>query len=173
MSATETAASQNASWLRVHERDNVIVALNSLDAGTTVDQVTTLDRIPAGHKIAVEPIAKGQHVIKYGYSIGIATRDIKPGNHVHSHNLTSGLDANLEYQWNQDEATHRPVRREPIMFDGYRRPDGRAAIRNEIWIINTVGCVNMTAARIAERSRGLYLGKGVEGIYSFPHPCGC
>lgn len=173
MSAAGSVLTEHANWLRVHERDNVIVALSPLEAGTVVDTVTTLDPIQPGHKIAVRPIAKGEHVIKYGYSIGIATRDIQPGNFVHSHNLTSGLDANLEYEWNRDTSSNRPAARQPATFDGYRRSDGRAAIRNEIWIINTVGCVNMTAARIAERSRALYSGKGVEGIYSFPHPFGC
>jgi altronate hydrolase len=173
MSDSNTALACTATWLRVHERDNVVVSLEALGVGASVESVTTLDRVPPGHKIAVDFIAKGSHVIKYGYSIGIATRDIQPGNHVHSHNLTSGLDANLEYEWTKDTSTAKHATRAPRMFDGFRRPDGRAAIRNEIWIINTVGCVNMTAARIAERSRAMFEGKGIDGIYSFPHPFGC
>lgn len=173
MSDSTTMLTENATWLRVHERDNVIVALEELPAGTQVEDVTITDRVPPGHKIAVQPISKGSHVIKYGYSIGIATRDIQPGSHVHSHNLASGLDANLQYEWAKDGSLVQPNQREPLTFEGYRRPDGRAAIRNEIWIINTVGCVNMTAARIAERARAQFLGKGIEGIYSFPHPFGC
>lgn len=167
--ATESAG---ALWLRVHPRDNVIVSLQPLEAGTTVDNVTLNRAVPPGHKIAVVAIPAGAHVIKYGYSIGVATRDIAPGDHVHSHNLQSGLDANLEYQWTKN-TEDRPAPSQPVLFDGYRRTDGRAAIRNEIWIINTVGCVNMTAARIAQRAQALYANSDIDGIYSFPHPFGC
>jgi altronate hydrolase len=173
MNASGTLIQDRVIWLRVHPRDNVIVALESLPRGTEVESVTTRDAVPPGHKVAVVPIPKGTHVIKYGYSIGLATRDIQPGDHVHSHNLTSGLDANLQYEWKRDESLAHPEPRPAQSFDGFRRPDGRAAIRNEIWIINTVGCVNMTAARIAEKSREIYSGKGIDGIYSFPHPFGC
>lgn len=168
--ATETTS---APWCRVHERDNVIVALQPLAAGTNVADVVTTSAVTPGHKIATTAIPRGEHVVKYGYSIGIATRDIQPGDFVHSHNLASGLDANLEYDYHPLPTNANAKAATPRTFQGYRRADGRAAIRNEIWIINTVGCVNMTAARIAERSRTMFANRGVEGIYSFPHPFGC
>lgn len=172
MSIAVDTTAPGAEWLRVHQRDNVIVALRPLSAGTVIAGLTLNRDVPPGHKIATQPIAAGQHVIKYGFSIGIASRDIAPGDHVHSHNLESGLDANLSYQWNRLEEG-RPTPTAPASFQGYRRSDGRAAIRNEIWIINTVGCVNMTAARIAQQSQAQFAGRGIDGIYSFPHPFGC
>jgi altronate hydrolase len=173
MNQSASSATATARWLRVHDRDNVVVALETLPTGTPVDTVVTRGEIQPGHKIATRDIAAGAHVIKYGYSIGVATREIAAGDFVHSHNLASGLDANLQYDWQPHEASLSPSGPTARTFQGFRRPDGRAATRNEIWIINTVGCVNMTAARIAERSRGLYAGQGVDGIYSFPHPFGC
>lgn len=173
MSSSTTIHSADARWLRVHERDNVVVALESIPAGVTVDGVVTKDAVGPGHKIAVTEIPQGAHVIKYGYSIGVATRPIMPGDFVHSHNLATGLDANLAYRWQRDESLAKPAKSEPLTFAGFRRADGRAAIRNEIWIINTVGCINMTASRIAQRAGAMFAGKGVDGIYSFPHPFGC
>ncbi|XZE56419.1 UxaA family hydrolase [Planctomycetaceae bacterium SH139] len=173
MSSSTTIHSADARWLRVHDRDNVVVALESIPTGMTVDGVVTKDAVGPGHKIALTEIPQGARVIKYGYSIGMATRPIMPGDFVHSHNLATGLDANLDYRWQRDESLATPTKSEPLTFEGFRRADGRAAIRNEIWIINTVGCINMTASRIAQRASAMFAGKGVDGIYSFPHPFGC
>lgn len=176
MSETPTAVVHQATWLQIHPADNVIVAVEPIPAGTELQGVTTRDPIPAGHKIAVQRIEAGDHVIKYGFSIGVATRPIAAGDHVHSHNLHSALDTNLEYEWRglaQSPAAASAQTFRPRQFQGFRRSDGRVATRNEIWIINTVGCVNMTAARIAERARVEFAGRGIDGVYSFPHPFGC
>ena len=129
MNQSTTVQPTSARWLRVHPRDNVIVALTQLPAGEVTEDVTTTGPVGPGHKIAVTPIKQGEHVIKYGYSIGLATRDIQPGDFVHSHNLASGLDANLEYQWQRDDSIVAPAKTSPATFQGYRRADGRAAIR--------------------------------------------
>lgn len=114
-----------------------------------------------GHKYATCDIKCGENIIKYGSPIGHATCDIKCGEHVHSHNLKTNLGENMEYTYapefyEQEECEER-------FFMGYEREDGRVGIRNDIWIVNTVGCVNNTARRIAEKSGAKY----------FPHPFGC
>lgn len=175
MSENLTAVVSQVAWLQIHPDDNVIVAVEPIAAGAEVQGITTRHPIPAGHKIATKPIAAGEHVIKYGFSIGVATQPMEPGDHVHSHNLHSALDTNLEYEWRgpSTSAATPPPQFQPRQFQGFRRSDGRVATRNEIWIINTVGCVNMTAARIAERARVEFAGRGIDGVYSFPHPFGC
>src|SRR5687767_2779882 len=132
--------------LRIHPDDNVAVALDDLPAGGELG-----DAIPRGHKVALAAISAGSSVIKYGHPIGRASRDIAPGDHVHAHNLASMLDGDAANA--PAIATDRrragnvpPARR---TFDGYRRPDGRVGVRNEIWVINTVACVNQASERIA------------------------
>jgi len=162
--------------LHIAEQDNVMVALRLIAGGTEVDGVTVASDVPAGHKIAMRPIAAGATVLKYGYPIGVATRDIAPGEHVHSHNLTSTLRDDFDPSKHATHLRKLPVPAEAT-FDGFRRPDGRVGIRNEIWIVNTVGCVNNAAERIAAAARkeleaGADWGS-VEGVHAFPHQFGC
>lgn len=130
--------------MRIHKLDNVDVNLEN------------------GHKYAAEDIAKGEEVIKYGQPIGIASSDIRKGEHVHTHNLKTGLGKNLEYKYEPSfiptvKATDVPT------FDGYVRPDGSVGIRNDIWIVNTVVCVNKVAQKLSR----------LTGAFCFPHPNGC
>jgi altronate hydrolase len=162
--------------LHIAEQDNVVVALRAIAGGTVVDGVTVASDVPAGHKIATRSIPAGQTVLKYGYPIGVATRDIAPGEHVHSHNLTSTLRDDFDTSKHE---THlrRLQAPETATFDGFRRADGRVGIRNEIWIVNTVGCVNNAAERIAAAARkemesGADWGS-VDGVHAFPHQFGC
>ena len=115
-----------------------------------------------GHKYARRDIAKGENVIKYGNPIGHATADIKKGEHVHTHNLATNLSDNLTYTYTPDKSTFS-VRETDRTFMGYLRPNGDVGIRNEIWIVGTVGCVNKIAERLA----------ALTGAYAFPHPFGC
>ena len=128
------------------------------------------EEIPQGHKIAVEPIENGENVIKYGFPIGHATGDVEPGSWVHTHNMATNLEGEMEYRYEPD--LHAPEPAEPEMFRGYRRRDGRAAIRNEIWVIPTVGCVNDVAKKIVRDNQSLVRGS-IDGLYAFPHPFGC
>jgi len=128
----------------IHKLDNVEVNLEN------------------GHKYAVRPIQKGENVIKYGNPIGHATQDIAPGDHVHTHNVATNLSDNLTYTYTPGELRF-PVADQGRRFLGYLRKNGDVGIRNEIWIINTVGCVNKTAERLAS----------LTGAYAFPHPFGC
>ncbi len=116
-----------------------------------------------GHKYAREDIASGTDIIKYGQSIGHATVDIKKGEHVHTHNMATNLSEKLlDYKY-EPQFYDIPKADEVPMINAYVRPNGEIGIRNEIWIINTVGCVNKTADRLA----------ALTGAKSFPHPFGC
>ncbi|HEY0945862.1 MAG TPA: altronate dehydratase family protein [Opitutaceae bacterium] len=172
MNATDAAAA-----VRIDPSDNVAVALRPLAPRDRVGDVTLDGDIPPGHKIALRPIRTGEAVIKYGYPIGRASQDIFPGAHVHSHNLQSALAERLEALRFADVAMPPSQSAAPaaVTFDGYRRPDGRAATRNEIWVVNTVGCVNQACERIAAAAHAELAapGSGIDGIYAFPHPFGC
>lgn len=164
--------------LRVHPADSVAVALVSLSAGQHVEvdgtEILLRADIPAGHKFALVPMAEGQPVTRYGSAIGLASADIAAGEHVHSHNLKTALGTGDTYAF-APVATPAPgASASADGFLGYRRPDGRVGTRNEIWVLNTVGCVNRAAERIARegerRVRGL---ENVDGVHAFPHPFGC
>ena len=158
-------------WIRIHPDDHVAVALRALLAGTRVCGVTLKETVPAGHKAALVARPAGAPILKYGCPIGIATRAITPGEWVHTHNCRTGLTAQAAYRYAPQAATLRESSR-PMDFQGYLRPDGCAGIRNEVWILPTVGCVNHTAQRIAERARACFGGR-VDGIWAYPHPYGC
>src|SRR5687768_3907201 len=162
--------------IRLADQDNVTVALRDVAAGTLVDGVTALSDVSAGHKIALRAIPPGEAVIKFGYPIGVASAGIAPGEHVHSHNLKSTLKDDLDPEKARRTApVVLPKPDRAATFDGYRRTDGRAGIRNEIWIINTVGCVNNAAERIATAATAelVYPGSGIEGVHAFKHQFGC
>lgn len=161
-------------FLKISPIDNVIVALKDFQVGervTVEDSVITLvDFVTSGHKIAIAPILKGEAVMKYGAPIGFATADILPGAHVHTHNLKTGLDGLLEYEYQPELTPSTQV--ETTYFQGFRRPNGKVGIRNEIWIIPTVGCVNTNAQKMAQDAQA-FMGGSIDGIYAFPHPYGC
>jgi altronate hydrolase len=158
--------------LKIHPDDTVAVALQEIPPGVEVFGVTAAHTIPVGHKMALEPIAAGTPVIKYGNVIGIASRDIQPGEHVHTNNLTTALNEDLEYKWIAPSAP-QPDKASAASFMGYERPDGRIGIRNEVWVINTVGCVNMTAQRLVQQASTLHAHESIDGFFTFNHPFGC
>lgn len=162
--------------IRINSNDMVAVALTQLTAGSVVhvtgadSSVTLTEDISMGHKVALRNISKGESVIKYGFSIGQATADIKEGSHVHTHNLRTLLSSGLTYTYNPTKPALQS--QEHTYFKGYAREDGRAGIRNELWIIPTVGCVNDIAETLARKAQSL-LGRGVENVRAFTHPYGC
>ena len=160
--------------LRITPQDLVAVALRPLKAGETVtagnDPLTLREDIPMGHKTALRDIRKGEPVIKYGYPIGEATEDIPRGAHVHTHNLRTLLSGEKEYEWHPIPPRTKELK--PATFQGYPREKSRPGIRNELWILPTVGCVNDVAKTLAARAQKL-AGGPVEGVYAFPHPYGC
>ena len=168
--------------LRIHPADDVAVLLSpALAAGTriTVGGVgfTTLGSVATGHKIALRAIGRGEPILKYGQPFGRATHPIGPGEWVHSHNVESMLGANESYAWNP--GLRAPTNFVPAgekTFQGYRRSDGRVGVRNEIWVLCTVGCINRAAEEIARRANEIYSGRNgsaIDGVYAFTHPYGC
>ena len=160
--------------IRIHPADNVAVALCPIPAGTRLSlegrAVQMREDIPQGHKLALAQIAAGENIIKYGYPIGHAASDIPPGAWVHTHNVRTNLSGEVEYTYAPDVRPLSPV--PPETFQGYRRADGRVGVRNELWIIPTVGCVNDCAKALAAENQSLVSGS-IDGLYAFPHPFGC
>jgi altronate hydrolase len=166
---------QKPQTVQIHPSDNVVVAIEALDAGQQVviagaSHVLSA-AVPPGHKIATRSIPAGEPVVKYGFPIGRAIEEIPAGAWVHSHNLATGLSGMQEYVY-QPSVPPAPVAGPIPTFMGYRRPDGRVGVRNEVWIINTVGCVNTAADRIARAATERFVGK-VDGVHTFAHPYGC
>lgn len=161
-------------FIRIHEDDNVAVALRPIAKGEQLTvgqyQVTALEEIPQGHKFALKPITQGGEVIKYGFRIGNAKEDIPAGGWVHVHNLKTALGDLLTYKYEPVASGLKET--EHAYFDGYRRPDGKVGVRNEIWIIPTVGCVN-SIARALEKKAQKFVGGNVEDVIAFTHPYGC
>ncbi len=170
-------------FLKINDNDNVVVALNTIPAGTEISveaeggvkTVTALEEIPAGHKMAICDIPEGGEVIKYGYRIGNAKEAIKTGNWIHTHNVKTALGDLLEYSYNPTPVEEKKT--EDVTFMGFNRPDGKVGVRNEIWVIPTVGCVNNVASAIAKQANA-WLQKevgesSVEEVIAFPHPYGC
>ena len=165
-------------FIKINENDNVVVALNTIPSGETVSvevegakkSVTALEEIPAGHKMALCDIPQGGEVIKYGYRIGNTKEPVKAGAWIHVHNLKTALGDLLEYTY--DPVTVEEKRTEDVTFMGFNRPDGKVGVRNEIWVIPTVGCVNNVATAIAKQANAFVKGS-VEEVIAFPHPYGC
>ncbi len=157
-------------FIQIHPGDNVAVALHAISAGTVFQGVTANTDIPQGHKMALVDMQANTHVMKYGFSIGHTTAAIAAGDWVHTHNMVTNLEGEMEYTYNPQITFPEP--RNAGSFMGFRRADGRAAIRNEIWIIPTVGCVNDVAKALVKENQDLVQGS-IEGLYTFPHPFGC
>ena len=157
-------------FIRIHPTDNVAVALKALPAGTVFDGFTARQDIPQGHKMALSAMESGDQVVKYGFSIGHATATIAPGDWVHTHNMKTNLSGEEKYSYNPNIQFPEP--KAPQMFQGYRRKDGSVGIRNEIWIIPTVGCVNDVAKALTAQNQDL-VKDSIDGLYCFPHPFGC
>lgn len=157
-------------FIHIHPSDNVAVALMPIPAGTVFMGVTAQQDIPQGHKMALKSIAAGEAVVKYGFPIGHAVAEIPAGCWVHTHNMKTNLSGQLEYTYAPQLRFPRP--RKPETFQGYRRADGKVGVRNELWIIPTVGCVNDVAKALVRENQDL-VGGTVEGLYTFTHPFGC
>ena len=157
-------------FIHIHPDDNVAVALTAIPSGTEFAGVTASADIPQGHKMALKSMAENDQVVKYGFSIGHATVAIAPGDWVHTHNMKTNLSGEEQYSYNPN--IRYPVSQKAETFLGFRRPDGKVGIRNEIWIIPTVGCVNDVAKVMVKENQDLVTGT-IDGLYTFPHPFGC
>ena len=162
-------------FIKINKDDNVAVALKPIEKGTTVNvagtEVTTIENIPQGHKFAIKPVKKGDAVIKYGFRIGYAQADVEVGGWIHTHNLKTALGELLDYTYRPTGVDVEPSKEESF-FDGYMRENGKVGVRNEVWIIPTVGCVN-SIARAIEATARMHKPEGVDEVVAFPHPYGC
>ena len=154
----------------INPLDNVAVALCDLKKGQTEQGVTLKEDITKGHKFALKDIKSGEHILKYGNPIAYATADIKEGCHVHTHNVHTNLSENLEYEYNKVSTPLGKVAGRKVNV--YRRANGEVGIRNEIWVIPTVGCVNGQAKEIVERFKA-ECGEVGDGVFAYTHPYGC
>ncbi|MFR5875980.1 MAG: UxaA family hydrolase [Eubacterium sp.] len=157
-------------FIKLHNDDNVAVALEDVEKGYCENGLTAIDDIPTAHKILLNDLNAGDNVIKYGYPIGHITEDTPKGSYVHEHNLKTNLSSIIDYSYDGD-TKYKPVKSD-ITINAYKRKNGKIGIRNEIWIIPTVGCVNKTALAL-ERIGNEIVGKGCDGVYAYNHPFGC
>ena len=164
-------------FIKIHSVDNVAVAIHDVEAGGCFDidgvQIVLQTNIPAGHKVALRDLAEGENVIKYGFPIGHLLKDVSKGGLVDHSVLKTNLEGLLEYTYQPDLTEIAPAS-EQVTFNGYRRADGRVGIRNELWIIPTVGCVNGVAQsiqKLIEKELASY--PSIEKVIAFPHNYGC
>lgn len=159
---------------KINEKDNVAVAIEPISKGQMVSvdgvEFEALENIPAGHKIAIKDIKDGEPVIKYGNPIGNTREPITRGQWIHTHNIKTRLGDLLEYTYEPVEI--EPIEKQEAYFNGFERKDGTVGIRNDIWIIPTVGCVNNIAEAIAKKANGFVKGT-VEEVIAYTHPYGC
>ncbi|MFZ5967428.1 MAG: UxaA family hydrolase [Bacillota bacterium] len=163
-------------YIRIHNQDNVAVALQDLAKDTVIDidgnEIILKEDMKTGHKFATEDIAHDDYVIKYGYPIGHAIQDIKSGQWVHTHNVKTNLSGIQDYGFYQDlQKLH--IENRNMTFQGYRREDGKAGIRNELWIVPTVGCVNGIGEMIMKKFKEEVQPEGIDAMEVFKHNYGC
>jgi altronate hydrolase len=163
-------------YIKINPADNVAVALQDLQKGEVVEGVTLLVDIPRGHKIVLHDLKEGENVIKYGFPIGHVTKDAKAGTMVNHECIKTNLEGLLEYKYEPifDTPSQTLSDSGVFTFKGYRRSDGQVGVRNQIWVIPTVGCVNGICQQIVDRFKAEFPGHpGVDAVVAFPHNYGC
>ena len=166
-----------AEFIKINPADNVAVAIHDVEAGGCFDvdgvQIVPQTLIPAGHKVALKDIAEGEDIVKYGFPIGHLLKAVSQGGLIDHSVLKTNLEGLLEYSYQPDLTDIEPAQTKAT-FKGYRRADGRAGIRNELWIIPTVGCVNGVVQNIQKLfERELQSYPSIEKVIAFPHNYGC
>ena len=159
-------------YIVINPIDNVAVVLRPHQKGEVVEGVTLLEDIPQAHKVALKDIKKGEDIIKYGNPIGHATGDIKTGMWVHTHNVATNLDDVITYEYKPNFPQVLGYKSDRTV-EVYARKNGEFGIRNELWIVQTVGCISANATRIIENFKSKYDTSAIDGIYTFQHPFGC
>jgi altronate hydrolase len=163
-------------FIKINSSDNVVVALVDLVKGATFEvdgvTITMQEDVKKGHKIAIENINTGENVVKYGAPIGHAIADIAAGSHIHTHNVKTNLEGIGEYSYNPKFGEIK-CEKKGLTFKGYKREDGNVGIRNELWIVPTVGCVNGIADMIIKEFKNQVNVEGIDAIEVFKHNYGC
>jgi altronate hydrolase len=166
----------SGSYIKLHPADDVIVALRALESGETIDGITVLHPVPAGHKMATRSIAEGNIIQKYATRIAVATAPIQAGAHVHVHNASMpSIETSVSGAINSKSVAAPSIADLPTHFDGFRRKDGRIATRNYVGILTTVNCSATAARAIADHYRGSMLDRwpNVDGVIALTHGSGC
>lgn len=167
---------EQASFLKINPADSVVVCLRAMKAGEIIaadgKEIKLLQDTPAGHKVLLEDKSEGEDIIKYGYPIGHALKDLKAGEWVNENNLKTNLAGTLEYTYNPvDEKL--TILKENRTFKGYVRKNGDVGVRNEIWIVPTVGCVNGIAEHLAKQLETETRLDGIDAVHAWHHNYGC
>jgi altronate hydrolase len=171
-------------YIQIREEDNVLIALSPLAKGELISfgdvKFTLLEDIPLGHKIALKDINEGENIIKYGYPIGSAKAFIKQASHVHIHNVKTNLSEQFEYSYDQEKANQIKKQWEDdnkvtddLYINAYVRENNDIAIRNDIWIVPTVGCVNKIATSLEIWGEDKIKGTNIDKVLALTHPYGC
>lgn len=167
---------EKASFLKINPADSVVVCLRAMKAGETVSAdgkvITLLQDVPAGHKVLIEDKNEGEDIIKYGYPIGHAKKNLKAGEWVNENNLKTNLAGTLEYTYNPVD-DKLSIAKENRTFKGYVRKNGDVGVRNEIWVVPTVGCVNGIAERVAKQLEEETKLEGIDVVHAWHHNYGC
>ena len=165
-----------ADYIKIHPNDNVVIALKDFNPGDHIivedNLIEIVSEIPKGHKIALRSLEKDSNIIKYGAPIGHALQSIQVGEHVHVQNLKTNLSGTISYSFNQKLNELRYSQRD-FTFEGYKRSNGKVGIRNELWIVPTVGCVNGQAQQIADLFKNEVAPTDIDAIEVFKHSFGC
>jgi altronate hydrolase len=164
--------------LRLNSKDTVAIATSPLKKDQVIKigdrSVKIREDIPAGHKVALQPMEKEEQVLRYGLAIGHTTRPIEEGEWVHIHNMFTNLEDIVEYTYDGFPEPQPGAKGEMRHFSGYLRENGRVGIRNELWIIPTVFCVNGPAQKLAEHMNKVHpQTSSFDGAYALVHPHGC
>ncbi len=163
-------------FIKINPADSVVVCLQAMKQGDVISidgqQITVNQDTPAGHKVLITDTPEGTDIIKYGYPIGHAMQDLKAGDWVNEDNLKTNLSGTLEYTY-QPVKEKLNIENENRTFKGYVRRNGDVGVRNEIWIVPTVGCVNGIAERLAQQLRQETGEEHVDAIYTWHHNYGC
>ncbi|MCF0244810.1 MAG: altronate dehydratase [Bacteroidaceae bacterium] len=166
----------DTAYLKINPIDKVVVALRPMKAGEPItvgnEVVELLQDVPQGHKILLQDVKEGEDIIKYGYPIGHATKALKAGEWVNENNLKTNLSGTLEYEYKPvDEKLS--IAKSDKTFNGYKRANGEVGIRNEVWIVPTVGCVNGIAEELAKRLEAETKLEGIDAVHAWHHNYGC
>ncbi len=159
-------------YIIINDLDNVAVALRPFNKGEVIAGVTLLDDVPQAHKVALVDIKMGEDIIKYGCPIGHATKDILAGNHVHVQNTKTNLNDVFDYEYTPNFVDVKTISKDKTV-DVYARSNGEFGIRNELWVVQLVGCVSGNAHNIINNFKANYDYSKIDGVYTFNHPFGC
>ncbi len=167
---------EKAPFIKINPADSVVVCLRNYSKGEEITindkTITVLQDTPVGHKILIKDTKKGENIIKYGYPIGHAKENLTAGQWVNENNLKTNLSGKLTYEYKPVNEKLQ-IKNKNLKFNGYIRANGEVGIRNEIWIVPTVGCVNGIAEKLANRLTEETKLAGIDAIHAWHHNYGC